>query len=515
MRPQNLCWTTVRQEYKALLEQKPTLLQQEPFKCLKGFRPRLDNLKLLLNFIVQGAMQDDCKQLDGYPLVRLHSPTLKSCIHDYQKYVTYLQMMGVIYVTAGYQSGKYSKGYTFREAYRTTFVPDLITDRKVLQRLQTLQRLQNREAEEVYPHLCRWFEGGLEINCRNATEHLNHLLEGRLQHCSTSAQAQSLKIGYAGQHLLIAQIAGNYPRLYVDGAGNRFYSPLTNLKKDLRHFVTFRGQSLACVDVSCCQPFLIARLLEPSFYTTSSQTSSATNDRIHLDDLPLHVQERVVPLIPAILQRLGGISSCNKPEGIDNEYSTKSFPLFQWLSNSTPPNTPPICAGFSDAVDLSSVGQEVAQFRQQVSSGQFYEHYQSIIETLGVQCPADRDSLKESVYSAIYSKNDGNSEAVEQKRRVFKAAFPAIFELMSLLKSNGHATLSVLLQSIEAQIVLNRIGGRISRERPDQPLFSIHDSLCVPVGHEAYLQRVMVEELERAVGLKPSVKVEVWGGGVP
>jgi hypothetical protein len=66
------------------------------------------------------------------------------------------------------------------------------------------------------------------------------------------------------------------------------------------------------------------------------------------------------------------------------------------------------------------------------------------------------------------------------------------------------------LQRIESEIILNRVAKRIEIERPDLPLFTIHDSVVTSVGNELYIQFVMKEEMENAIGLSPNMKIEYW-----
>jgi len=58
--------------------------------------------------------------------------------------------------------------------------------------------------------------------------------------------------------------------------------------------------------------------------------------------------------------------------------------------------------------------------------------------------------------------------------------------------------------------VINVICRRIGKERPDLPLFTIHDCVVTTFGNEAYVKSVMEEELFDFVGSKPMIKVELW-----
>jgi hypothetical protein len=51
---------------------------------------------------------------------------------------------------------------------------------------------------------------------------------------------------------------------------------------------------------------------------------------------------------------------------------------------------------------------------------------------------------------------------------------------------------------------------RIASERPDLPIFTIHDSIVTTVGNEEYIEQVMREEIVRLTGLNPKFGIEYW-----
>jgi hypothetical protein len=58
--------------------------------------------------------------------------------------------------------------------------------------------------------------------------------------------------------------------------------------------------------------------------------------------------------------------------------------------------------------------------------------------------------------------------------------------------------------------MLDYVARRISNERPDMPIWTIHDSVVCPVGNETYVANVMKEEAQKAIGVKPKVNFEYW-----
>jgi len=68
----------------------------------------------------------------------------------------------------------------------------------------------------------------------------------------------------------------------------------------------------------------------------------------------------------------------------------------------------------------------------------------------------------------------------------------------------------ILLQQIESHLVLQVITKRIARERPTMPLFTIHDSIVTTEGNENYVQEIIIQEMKKAVGFGPGLRIERW-----
>ena len=62
--------------------------------------------------------------------------------------------------------------------------------------------------------------------------------------------------------------------------------------------------------------------------------------------------------------------------------------------------------------------------------------------------------------------------------------------------------------------MFHRILPRIATDRPDLPVFSIHDSLVTTKGNEEYIEGVMFEELHGAIDIRPHFKKEYWTRGI-
>jgi hypothetical protein len=95
-------------------------------------------------------------------------------------------------------------------------------------------------------------------------------------------------------------------------------------------------------------------------------------------------------------------------------------------------------------------------------------------------------------------------------KRLFKKIFPSVSKVLEDYKYGDNRFLAILLQQIESTLILKHIVPRIASERPDLPIFTIHDSVVTLAGDEGYVEQVMREEIMRLTGLKPKFGIERW-----
>jgi hypothetical protein len=67
---------------------------------------------------------------------------------------------------------------------------------------------------------------------------------------------------------------------------------------------------------------------------------------------------------------------------------------------------------------------------------------------------------------------------------------------------------------MESYLMYQRIVPRITYERPELPVFPIHDSLATLEGQENYVQEIMKQEISRAIHINPHFKIEQWDRGL-
>jgi hypothetical protein len=114
-----------------------------------------------------------------------------------------------------------------------------------------------------------------------------------------------------------------------------------------------------------------------------------------------------------------------------------------------------------------------------------------------------RDWVKERFFEYAYGRNHFQSTF----KAVFTGVFPNVAEVIRLHKRKDYTFLPCLMQSIEANFIINTVCRRLMNEFPLTPVLTIHDCLLTTPPHADTIQRVMREEFDR-LGLAPSFHVK-------
>lgn len=79
-----------------------------------------------------------------------------------------------------------------------------------------------------------------------------------------------------------------------------------------------------------------------------------------------------------------------------------------------------------------------------------------------------------------------------------------------MIKLCDHTALAHILQRIEIMVMIQKVAVRISKDRPELPIFTIHDSIVTTVGNEEYVSTVIKEEVLKLTGLTALLGMEYW-----
>ena len=461
-----------------------------------------DKLIYLLNVITEiPSNNKDIELENGF--IPINATILKTIIgSDYLDYIKLLLDEGIIECNNHYIANEKSKGYKFTEQYQTSVIPIEITDftlqkKLIANRKNKIIKRNNRNTsktreikaigkkqlfaiplyDKTYTKgIYKWYkDGGLEIDDKLANEYAEKIFKYKKADKSrwdTNYKTGKLKHPFnqnANMVRNIHRIKNGDLDPHTDDNVHRLHSVLTYGKKEIRHALSYKGESLVAIDLSNSQPYLSTILFNPEFWENKNPNLSIS-----------HLHTPITTIFP-------------------KTYKHNHF--IKFLKRTSTPLS-------------SSIPADLKEFIDAVSSGKFYEKFQKdIFEKTGEKLDIQKE-LKPLMFMVLFTGNRflGQEEALY--KRFFKETYPTVYECFKQIKSAQKEHLPILLQQIESYIFLKRIGLRIAKEHPNIPFWTIHDSVVTTVTHVDLVERIASEELEKCIGLRPNMKREYWGKGV-
>ena len=121
-------------------------------------------------------------------------------------------------------------------------------------------------------------------------------------------------------------------------------------------------------------------------------------------------------------------------------------------------------------------------------------------EWMGKEIGLSRQEAKGAFIKMLFQINWVKSAS----KNLFQARFPAIAQLLFVMKLGDHRGLAEALQAYEAHAIIELVSTRFAKE--EIPLLTIHDSVIVPANHEQRATAIIREELTAFVGTEPRIK---------
>ncbi|MGV3529141.1 MAG: hypothetical protein ACO1OO_09615 [Flavisolibacter sp.] len=435
-----------------------------PYEIARFSKDKLIHIVHLLHTIP--ANNKDLEIFDGY--IPIYSKIVKKRIVNYRHYLDYLLRVGVLETDNRYIIGEKSKGCRFASQYETGLKAVSITN-AALRRHQQKDSKYSTAMKKSHRHLVKWFNSNLEIDYNLAMDFISTDLHRKLR--NPLLRDVDLKSGktknpynqYAASYINIERIADADFQLSVDTNVYRFHSNITNIRSELRNLLTYNGLPLCSIDIKNSQPLLSIVLLLEEFWKGE------------------------------------GVKTTISIHNINHKSTFKQLPIQQYISYIMCLNSPETqsCAELQRYIDL-------------VTQGVFYERLEQVFgEELGSKY-ADRRAVKTAMFQVLYSDNRFIGTKDAAPKRLFRDLFPPVYKLFAMIKQGDNTKLPRLLQQLESHLMIKQVAKRIAREKPDLPIFTIHDSIATTVGNEVYVQSVIEEELFAAIGYKPILNTEYW-----
>ena len=141
--------------------------------------------------------------------------------------------------------------------------------------------------------------------------------------------------------------------------------------------------------------------------------------------------------------------------------------------------------------------------------GDLYSYMQEKLKETGRQIE-DRKKLKEVVFCTLFSSNRFIGQPKALPKRLFRQLFPEVYQLFNMFKVVDSSHLAVLLQRLEARLILDNAAKKIGRSKRDMPILTVHDSIVVPKGNEEFCAQIIRNEAKRLLDITIHLNIEPW-----
>lgn len=214
------------------------LIKHPPVERLKNNR-----LAYLIGLIIWlPLVNDKVKKDNGY--VALMSIKIEEKIGRYNRYMNWLEDVGIIERDGSWQEGVEPMGYRITSNY----------DQLNLKRVEFTDKL-----------IVRKFEESSEVALRDRRKYnylWKHFKLNRLTIDRDACVETIKKYRYSDGYLyLIDKIVDHQWNFKISGEGKRLYTNLTNLKKDFRRHLRYDGEALYEIDIKASQPYFFVMMV--------------------------------------------------------------------------------------------------------------------------------------------------------------------------------------------------------------------------------------------------------------
>ena len=413
---------------------------------------------------------------------------LRKYVDDAENYLEYLIKTGIILTDSWYIKGEKSIGYKFHSSYLGT--PTVYLTRQKGEEETTAMTLIgfDTNAKKV-KHLKKWFNNKLTINVADAQkeEYANYWkrdgeelpifydyinfskvsnigINRRTDKFKSKGHKAQYRSLLGGMVIPLATYENKEFTFKVDDSGYRLHTNITNLKKTIRKHVKYDGKTIVSFDIKNSQPFFLNVITSPTFWQSSEQ---AQHFNISFLQRPskqfwnVYRRHRKAPLTMRAFEQ--------------TQYRT-TFELFKKVT----------------------------------LDGSLYEFIQKKHAEL-TEKTIERNKVKGEFIKILYDEESIYREHIYGIEETINTVFPGLMEFCNSFKTKDEYNgLALLLQNVESTVVLRIVTANIAKEYPDMPLFTIHDSIGTTEDYAPILGPLVTSEIEKCVGLRPTIKEEKW-----
>lgn len=444
-------------------------------------------LYYFINLIIYKITSNkDVEYKDSY--IPLKADILKSVHYNYKVNIEFLKDIKLIEVDPHYIPGTKSKGY--RINYEVLFENGLqekdfldyecveLSNKTIKNKIK--RYMIGAEALATCGHLYKWFEEGLEIDVQKA--------KLKVQEKYKELSNLPEKISY------IESIERFNDRQYWfrrnGRTDNRLHTNLTNMPKELRRFITYKGERLISLDVKTSQPYFTMVLIE----------GIREGNKKVLRILNKAVGSKQGIMIPKLQQLIDS-------QRFIDEFET----LKEWiLNNDFYLKLGQLLFPEIEEDQLDEKGNIIERNRNNQIIYRIFE--KCVHQNVDKEFKSKRDLVKKVVMQILFYKTKRPEALIE-----FEKHFPKICEFIEIIKNHrkphkdADVIFSRILQQLEADCILDYVTKRISQMHPNMPLWTVHDSIITTESWLFQLKELMPCLIaEYTNGIVPSLKLERW-----
>ncbi|MDD3011264.1 MAG: hypothetical protein PHU97_08095 [Bacteroidales bacterium] len=415
-------------------------------------------------------------------------------VRNFKLYHCYLTASEVLECNNHFVPGVESRRYRFSIRYHGK-IKAVTVDETTTLKSQAAANQTFYKPHKGLVNLANWFDNKLEIDRENAIKYL------KTQYRNSNIPLEKRVHRYNRGLVLIENMYRHKFAFKEDKTSGRVHTNLTYINKPLRNYITYKGYNLVSIDIKNSQPFFSIALFRESFY------SIERTEQFNLASLySSSIAYKASTQNTSISFKDYGRSSNSNNKDIDDtdDMYIKDFyvdDLYKSiLSNKSGRSH------FYSIIPYNKVQmvecEDVKLYKDLVGNGMFYEYLMQVLNS-SIQLRYNgfermtRSEVKTETMFILYSSNHIYSQPYAWAKRIFRENFPNVYEVFKIIKRRDYVRLPVLLQAIEAEIVLHRAAKRISRERRRLPIFTIHDSIVTTEGDEEYVKSVLEDEMRK------------------
>ena len=411
------------------------------------------------------------------PSVSLSSRILKRHIHDYAKIMSIANEMGIIIITHSWISNEECKKYKFSTEYSGQEMAyyTITTDTLIKSYKKSLELL-TEESKKNNPSFLRkyWESGKLTINIpgamnwvannqrmemENLAPFFKELTESELQE-----KVSKIKIKHELFRTSILEINGSFKKGYLfhtDRKGERIYTSLSNLKKELRQFLSYDNKDLCSIDLKNSHPYILAGLFSENNLFNDGKLEKKLKKGGYWND-----KERRL-LFNCIIMCLKGLKN------------------------------------------LASKDSGIQEYVKLASNGTLYDYIQAQFSDDYEEVTCKKTLKIETLKSLYYDTRKRHLDIYTLTKKI-EELFPQVYSHIENLKKGNYQNFAIMLQAIESYLIHDVVCKKIHTVNPKVVLFTIHDCIITTLEHKDFVEKIFIDTLNEIFQLKCNVESKLF-----